>query len=191
LRVLIAEDEADVLLCYKMALEYRGHNVITAENGEKCVRRYSQEFNKATKLTKGISYDDNDNVSYKSDVIPFDVVILDYRMPKKDGLEAAREILEIDPHQRIIFASAYVKETLEQSVNQLKRVVELLQKPFSIEAFVDTVEDIEAYKGLKQMMANIIKMNNLKGTIQETSPTREQIKDLFEGLRKIQKYRTF
>jgi CheY-like chemotaxis protein len=49
-------------------------------------------------------------------------------MPKKDGLEAAKEILELNPRQRIIFASAYVKETLEDSVKQLKQVVELMQK---------------------------------------------------------------
>jgi CheY-like chemotaxis protein len=39
---------------------------------------------------------------------PFDVVVLDYKMPSKDGMEVAKEILQINPYQRIIFASAYV-----------------------------------------------------------------------------------
>jgi CheY-like chemotaxis protein len=52
---------------------------------------------------------------------PFDVVILDHKIPKKDGLQAAKEILDINPEQRIIFASAYVKETLTESVKQLKK----------------------------------------------------------------------
>lgn len=56
---------------------------------------------------------------------PFDVVVLDYRMPKKDGLQVAKEILKLNPKQRIIFASAYVKETLVESVKQLNQVVEL------------------------------------------------------------------
>jgi hypothetical protein len=35
-------------------------------------------------------------------------------MPKKNAIEVAKEILEINPEQWIIFASAYVKETLEK-----------------------------------------------------------------------------
>jgi CheY-like chemotaxis protein len=52
-------------------------------------------------------------------------------MPGMNGMDVAKEILEVSPHQRIIFASAYVEETLEESVKQLKQVVELMQKPFS------------------------------------------------------------
>ena len=51
----------------------------------------------------------------------FDVVILDYKMPKRDGLEVAKEILEVNPEQWIIFTSAYVKKMLEESVEGLKR----------------------------------------------------------------------
>jgi two-component system chemotaxis response regulator CheY len=35
-----------------------------------------------------------------------DIIILDYRMPIKDGIDALRAILEIDKNSRIIFASA-------------------------------------------------------------------------------------
>jgi CheY-like chemotaxis protein len=76
--------------------------------------------------------------------LPFDVVILDYKMPKKDGLQVAKEILDMNPEQRIIFASAYVQETLVESVKELKKVVELMQKPFSMSALIDTVENKEA-----------------------------------------------
>ena len=115
---------------------------------------------------------------------PFDAVILDYRMPKKDGLEAAKEILELDPRQRIVFASAYVKETLDDSVKQLKQVVELMQKPFEADTLADTIEDKAAYEVLKTLIVNI-KEFDLE------NPTKEQISRLFEGLRKIQKGRTF
>ena len=40
-------------------------------------------------------------------------------------MEVAKEILAINPHQRIIFASAYVWETLIDSVKELKQIVEL------------------------------------------------------------------
>ena len=32
----------------------------------------------------------------------FDIIVLDYKMPDKDGMEVAKEILIINPDQRII-----------------------------------------------------------------------------------------
>jgi DNA-binding NtrC family response regulator len=126
---------------------------------------------------------------------PFDVVVLDYKMPGKDGMEVAKEILAINPDPRIIFASAYVKETLEHSVKQLKRVVELLQKPFEIQAFIDTVEDKQVYEELKKIMINIRAIDDDNPSSEQYSSdsytSRERMRDLFECLRKIQKNRTF
>jgi CheY-like chemotaxis protein len=118
---------------------------------------------------------------------PYDAVVLDYRMPKKDGLQVAKEILESNPSQRIIFASAYVKETLKESVKELRQVVELMQKPFLPEALVDVVEDTEAYPELKKLFANV--RNMTESDFENPSP--DQIRDILEGLKKIQKGRTF
>ena len=62
----------------------------------------------------------------------YNVVVLDHKMPGTNRMDVAKEILGIDPHQRIIFPSAYVEETLQESVKQLKKVVELMQKPFNL-----------------------------------------------------------
>jgi CheY-like chemotaxis protein len=86
-----------------------------------------------------------------SAIPPYDVVILDYKMPGMNGMDVAKEILAVNPHQRIIFASAYVKETLQESVMQLKQIVELMQKPFTITQLVDTVEDKQVYEELKNL----------------------------------------
>jgi CheY-like chemotaxis protein len=115
---------------------------------------------------------------------PFDAVILDYIMPRKDGMQVAKQILGMNPKQRIIFASAYVEKTLEDSVKQLKQVVELMQKPFGTEALVKTVEDKEVYEGLKRIM---VSMKDIKNT----DPSPQQLRSLLEGLRNIQKGRTF
>ena len=149
---------------------------------------------------------------------PFDAVILDYRIPGKDGLHVAKEILELNPKQRIIFASAYIKETLEDSVKKLGTVVELIQKPFDADVLVDTIEDKEAQEGVKILMRNLIhtnkrtenkSINNDYGDYhsddddfnqhddhgyeedKEFEPSLDQLADLFEGLRRIQKGRTF
>ena len=107
-------------------------------------------------------------------------------MPKKDGLRTAKEILEINPDQRIIFASAYVMETLAESVKELKRVVELMQKPFSMSALVDTVENKQAYEGLKMIMTTT------RDLIKDLdNPSSYQIKELFEAFRSAQKFKGF
>ena len=39
-----------------------------------------------------------------------DVVVLDMRMPGMSGLDVARRIFEIDPHQPIVICSAYLDQ---------------------------------------------------------------------------------
>ena len=173
MKILIAEDEHDIALSYKIALESNDHEVIIASNGEECLELYRNN-------SKQISESNSGNSSST-----FDAVILDYKMPKKDGIEVAKEILELNPNQRIIFASAYVKETLVDAVKHLKQVVELMQKPFDANALVDTVEDKGVYEDLKKLMVSVRQIK------EDREPTQQQIRDLFESLRKIQKGRTF
>ncbi|SRR6266487_5974 len=174
MRILIAEDDIDISESYKDALEARNHIVTLAGNGEECLEIYSKELKREqTKIQKG-----------ERKGTPFDAVILDYMMPRKDGMQVAKGILEMNPKQRIIFASAYVEETLVDIVKQLKMVVELMQKPFGADALVNTIEDEEIYQGLKQIM---LSMKQIK----DESPSPKQLKSLFESLRKIQKGRTF
>src|SRR5215469_2856249 len=172
MRILIAEDDADSSESYKDVLEARSHSVMLAKNGEECLKIYSKEL-KQIEIEKR-----------ERGTTPFDAVILDYMMPQKDGMQVAKEILEMNPKQRIIFASAYVEETLEDAVKELKQVVELMQKPFAVDALVDTIEDKEIYDGLKEIMLNMKQIKN-------ESPSPQQLKSLFESLRKIQKGRTF
>ncbi len=214
MRILVAEDESVIWIPYKIALEKRGHVVDVAQNGEECIEIYKTALKNTTRQKRSNKDDyynyhkgdhgsrrtNNGNVgggdhlpSSSSSLLltssspPFDAVVLDYRMPKKDGLEVAKEILALNPSQRIIFASAFVKETLRESVRELRQVVELMQKPFLPEALVDVVEDTEAYPELKKLFVNVSKMSE----IDFENPTPDQIREIFEGLKRIQKGRTF
>lgn len=80
---------------------------------------------------------------------PFYTVILDYKMPKKDGLETVREIFELVPDQRIILVSAYTKNIIVSSTKKLKHCIEILQKPVPPDIFIDKVEDREIFEQLK------------------------------------------
>ena len=207
MKILIAEDEPDICLTYRISLESRNHEAVIANNGDECIDIYKKEFtatndsqqhyieglnNKDTViLSNDMSNGTISGISRSRSFSPFDAVVLDYRIPGKDGLQVAKEILEINPEQRIIFASAYVKETLEDSVKELKRVVELMQKPFDADVLADTIEDKESQEGVKILMKNLIDKNNNIEKEDDIEPSLEQLRDLFEGLRKIQKGRTF
>jgi CheY-like chemotaxis protein len=179
LKLLVAEDELDIALSYRRALEQHDHQVILTPDGEKCLSIYKNTFDQMAEGNSGTNTKANRNTG-----IVFDAVILDYKMPKKDGMEVAKEILELNPNQRIIFASAYVKDTLVDSVKQLKQIVELLQKPFDAKVLVDTIEDKEIYEGLQELNVNVKK-------IKDFNPSHEEIRDFLEGLHEIMKGRTF
>jgi two-component system, chemotaxis family, chemotaxis protein CheY len=192
MKILIAEDEQDIAFLYKEALEARNHAVVLAKNGKECLDIYKQEIIKFSlaKEQEEDSYNipkNDDKSDFRNDLCVFDVVILDYKMPIINGLQVAKEILNTNPHQRIIFASAYVKETLEDSIRELKQVVELLQKPFDIDILVDQIEDKEIYDGLKMLTVNVLDACRHKENLKEIDPTDEQIEKIFGALRKIQK----
>jgi CheY-like chemotaxis protein len=200
MKILIAEDDWSLAQAYKDALESRNHEIVLTANGEECLKRYHERYqdevhqhahahhsshrvSESNKKTGNKSKEDHNKGKFG---VPFafDVVILDYIMPKKNGLQVAKEIFELNPDQRIIFASAYAKDTLIDSVRHLKRVVELLQKPFGLQQLIDTVEDKEAYEALNNLIVNI-------RSIKDPNPSNEEVKKLFENLRRIQKYRTY
>jgi two-component system chemotaxis response regulator CheY len=68
-----------------------------------------------------------------------DIIILDYRMPIKNGIDALKAILEIDGSSRIIFASA--DRTIKEKV-YLHGAMGFLDKPFTHKKLVSTLKNI-------------------------------------------------
>ena len=165
MKILLAEDNQEISTLYNITLGPRGHRVTVTNNGEECLQVYHRELQNVTL-----------NTNPSDHVQPFDAVILDYKIPKINGIEVAKEILAINSHQRIIFASAYVNDILVYSVQQLNQPVELLQKPFGQDELLDTIEDKEIYSELQKLNVNIddIKVANLR---------HEQLRGVLEVLR--------
>ena len=131
-------------MTYEYSLDDRGHKVTLTPDIEEFLKVYHKELDRVTRHS-----DPTERIQ------PFDVVILDYKMPKMDGLEVAKEIFAINPHQRIIFASAYLRDTLLESVETLNRLVEVLNEPFGKQELIDAIEDKSIYLELQNMDIDI------------------------------------
>ncbi|CAE6500498.1 response regulator [Candidatus Nitrosotenuis uzonensis] len=125
LRILIAEDNQFTASQYERILRKYGHEVIVTRDGQECLKKYKESLIRT----------EFDSI----DKSPFDVVVLDQSMPKKNGSEVATEILSVRPAQKIVFASAYALSANKVS-ESLEERVEYLQKPFSLNALVSKIE---------------------------------------------------
>jgi len=177
LNILIAEDEPDIAILYKTGLEKRNHIATITTNGEDCLKAYYEVSQSNRFATDQSSV--RPGPMNLSENHPFDVVVLDCKMPHINGIEVAKEILAVNPHQRIIFASAYIKDTVIDSMKNLNHVMmESVQKPFEIKRLIDLIEDKMVYQELKKLNVDI-------DIIKAVNPTHEQVSDLLERLQNI------
>jgi len=131
LKILSGEDNEFAALQYRKVFEKNQHIITIARDGEDCVTKYRA----ALELCPAGSD-------------PFDVVLLDFVMPKKNGVRVAKEILDLRPRQKIVFASAFGSGVLDDASAILKDSIEILQKPFSLEFLVKKIENACTLKSL-------------------------------------------
>jgi two-component system cell cycle response regulator CpdR len=136
--ILIAEDNEFTAKQYKVALEKRNHKVIITKDGVECVDYYINEAKYEELFRKNRSS-------------PFDIVLLDHDMPRKTGADAAREILECRPNQRVILLSAYGNNIMQRLKDFRDETVQIIQKPFSLGLLVKKIEG----SALKNRIVNI------------------------------------
>lgn len=125
MKILVAEDEPEILQIYKIVLESEGHEVHTAKDGQQCMETYNNMLNKSTDIGNPA----------------FDLLILDHRMPKKTGLEVANEVLGICPAQEILMVTAYGGE-LDLTDNLRK--TKIMRKPFEVDELISWVRNMSA-----------------------------------------------
>jgi two-component system cell cycle response regulator CpdR len=138
------EDDREIASWYRHILVSRGHTVTITRLGEECLQTYTDRLQESFAIK-----------TRNSNIQLFDVVILDFKMPDRNGLEVAKEILTINPHQRIIIASAYLVKTLIDGIRQLSVPIEILEKPISNKMLIDTIEDTAIYEELRKLKIDI------------------------------------
>ena len=155
LKVLIAEDEDDIADQYKMVLEELGHEVERVKDGEECIRKF---------------HDALEN-NYKDRPNPYDVILMDYFMPIKDGIEAAKEILKECPKQRIIFVTGHGPKLLS-GLNDFDDPIEILVKPVPLTALIAKIENRRQKEIAKKLYHKLKKWDGTDGLSTPTGPTR-------------------
>ena len=73
---------------------------------------------------------------YKGFPVKPDIIIMDHRMPVKDGIQASKEILQINQDAKIIFASA---DTTVKNAAQSIGAICFKSKPFSNQKLLDNI----------------------------------------------------
>jgi Response regulator containing CheY-like receiver, AAA-type ATPase, and DNA-binding domains len=112
-KVMIIDDEKDVLFLLKVLLEKEGYEVIEAING----------LDAYTKITN------------KTNPIKPDLIILDIMMPEMDGYTFQTKMMENDEFRKIpiiiLTAKGQIKDLFEMASN----VYSFVEKPFDSKIF--------------------------------------------------------
>lgn len=106
-----------------------GAGTILVVDNEKGIRDYLSQF-LTTLGYRVVTAEDGDEASRLFRTRRFDLVLMDAIMPNKNGKEAAREMLQVDPGVRILFMSGYPFD--EKSAGSLlPENAQVLRKPLA------------------------------------------------------------
>jgi CheY-like chemotaxis protein len=106
-RILIVDDEPNIRLTVRLALEQDKHVVDQAADGLEGLAKFGNGSQ-------------------------FDLVLLDHRMPGLDGLEVLRRMRETAPAARIVMISAFGTAELSVAAREAG-ATDFLRKPFTLE----------------------------------------------------------
>jgi len=144
-KILVIDDEPDILKTLEMTLSQEGYHITTATGGEAALEIFRRQ--------------------------PFELVITDMRMPGMDGIEVIRQVKELDPDVEAIVLTGYA--TLENAVLSLRNVgaFDYLTKPLenideifmAVEKALEkrrlTLENRALLQNLKDKEAELVRQN--------------------------------
>jgi DNA-binding NtrC family response regulator len=163
--ILIIDDEAAIRESLETLLDLEGYRIATAENGEDGLARIAER--------------------------PFDLILLDFALPDRNGLEVLNEIRDRDPNLAVIMITAY--GTVENAVRAMQGgAVNFVQKPWDNEKLLADIrasvarrrveeENIQLKRALKQRynFENIIgksdPMLRIFDLVQQVAPSRSTV----------------
>ena len=113
MHILIVEDEAGIVQFLKQGLEEEGYKVSTASDGHSGFEMVQNSV--------------------------FDIILLDWMLPKMSGIELCKAIRIKDHATPILFLTA--KDTINETIEGLKAGAnDYIKKPFSFEELVERIK---------------------------------------------------
>ena len=116
IKIFVVDDDQSLQRLYSLILKEAGFEIIeTAINGKDALEKYN-----------------------KLEVKP-DIILMDHRMPIKNGLDTMIEILKINHNEKIIFASADL--TVKEKAKAIGACA-FLDKPFKMQQLLIVIQQI-------------------------------------------------
>ena len=116
IKIFIVDDDESLQRLYELILREAGFEIIeTAINGKEAIEKYN-----------------------KLEIKP-DIILMDHRMPIKNGLDSMVEILKTHNNAKIIFASA--DNSVKEKAKSLGACA-FLDKPFKMQELLNTIHFI-------------------------------------------------
>ncbi len=120
-KVLLVDDEKEFLDIMSERMKARGMTVKTADSADQALAMLEKES--------------------------FDAIVMDFKMPGMDGIQALKNIKTQKPELQIILLTGYA--TVEKTVEAMKiGATDLLEKPADLEALSATIKQAKAEKML-------------------------------------------
>src|SRR6267154_5646710 len=121
--VLIIDDEAAIRESLETLLEFEGYSVESAETGEQGLTKIGER--------------------------PFDLVLLDFALPDRNGLEILADIRDRDPQLAVIMITAY--GTVDNAIRVIQSgAANFIQKPWDNEKLLADVRAVVARRRAEQ-----------------------------------------
>lgn len=155
--ILIVDDEKSIRRALREVLEFQNYAVEEAADGMECVVKVKQK--------------------------KYDVVILDIKMPKMDGMEALERIQVISPESAVIMISGH--GTIDTAVEAVKMgAFDFISKPPDLNRFLITVRNA-LEKSTLVTETKILKNKVCKSGVQEIIGESECIQEIKKNIDRV------
>jgi PAS domain S-box-containing protein len=145
-KILIVDDEADIAFILKLQLEDAGYRPVRARDGLDALERMEKE--------------------------PFDLVLLDIKMPRMDGLQTLDRLCRDYRETAVVMMTAHGSEDI--AVEAMKRgALDYIAKPFATDELLDKVE--------RAIRFNRTKLENLL-LQRQLDEERQKMEAVFQGM---------
>ena len=113
MHILIVEDEKGIVDFLKQGLEEEGYTISTASDGEEGLKKAIE--------------------------LPIDLVLLDWMLPKMQGIDVCKNIRKEKSNLPVIFLTA--KDTVQETIEGLKAGAnDYIKKPFSFDELLERIK---------------------------------------------------